>query len=153
MAERFELTFDNLKAWCQRQGYQFSDNAEAGQLAVHYQLLGEPAPLMILPQPQRGMVMLVMKQPYVVPPERRAAVVEGAGLLNSTLLMGAWFLNRDTGELFFRATCTALDTAYSDQAFLHVARVVVGTSERAAPAFRAVALEGAEPAKAIAAVI
>src|SRR5262249_11338292 len=129
------------------------ENTQLGQLAVHYQLLGQPAPLMILPQPQRGMVMFVMKQPYAVPPERRAAVDEACGRLNATLVMGAWMQNRDSGELFFRATAAALDTAYSDPGLLHIARVVVGTSERAAPAMHAVAIEGAEPAKALAAVL
>jgi len=150
--DRFVLSFETLKAWCQRQSYQFSENVELGQLAIHYQLLGHPAPLVVLPQVQRGMVMLVMKQPFSVPVDRRDAISDAANRLNATLLMGAWALNRDTGELFFRATVPALDVGYTDQGLLHVARIVVGTSERAATAMRAVALEAADPEKAISAI-
>lgn len=148
----FVLSYETLKAWCERQKYQFSTNAELGQLAVHYQLLGQPAPLMILPQLPRGMVMLVMKQPFTVPVERRAAIIDGTALLNATLLMGAWALNRTTGELFFRATVPALDIAYTDQGLVHVARIVVGTSEKAAPVLRSIALDGAEPIAAISSI-
>lgn len=151
-APRFVLSYDNLVAWCQRQGYQFSENIELGQVAVHYTLLGQPAPLMILPQLSRGMVMLVMRQPYVVPVDRRPAVADATARLNATSFMGAWAINRDAGELFFRATVVALDVGYSDAGLLHVGRVVVGTSEQAAPALRSIALDGADPAKALASI-
>ncbi len=145
----FVLSFETLKAWCQRQKYELSENAELGQIAVHYVLLGQRAPLLILPEPARGMVMFVMKQPYAVPADRQAAVAEAAQILNATSYMGAWALNRDAGELYFRVTVPALDIQYSDAGVLHVARVVVGTSEKAAPALRSVALDGADPTKAI----
>ena len=134
--DRFVLSFETLKAWCQRQQYEFSENAELGQLAIHYQLLGEPVPLMVLPQLARGLVLFVMRQPFVVPAERRIAVLEGAGLLNASSFMGASAINRDTGELFFRVSIAALDIGYTDAGMLHVARIVVGTSEKAAPALR-----------------
>lgn len=152
MSERFLLSFENVKAWCQRNKYEFSENAELGQLAIHYLLLAERAPLMIIPHTNRGMVMFVMKQPFTVPAERRAAITDAAGILNAIQLMGAWALNRDTGELFFRVTLPALDTGYTDQVLLHVSRIVVGTSEMAAAALRSIALEGAEPVKTIAAI-
>ncbi len=150
--ERFVLSFDMLKAWCVRQKYTFSENEKAGQLAVHYQLLGQPAPLMILPEPSRGMVVFAMKQPFTVPAERRAAIVDAASILDATSFMGAWVLNRDSGELIFRVTVPALDIGYTDTGVLHVARVVVGTAERAAPALRAIALEGADPANVVSAL-
>lgn len=151
MASSFVLSFDNIKAWCQRQSYEFSENADLGQLAIHYMILGKPSPLMVLPQLSRGLVMFVMKQPFAVSPDRRDAVAEGAGRVNATLFMGAWVLNHGDGELFFRATIPALDTAYTDQGLLHVGRLVVGTSEKLAPAFRSIALEGADPATVLAA--
>lgn len=151
-APRFVLSFENVKAWCARQGYEFRANDEAGQLAINYQLLGQQAPLLFLPQPSRGMVMLVMRQPFAVSPERRAAVLDACARLNVTSFMGAWVLNQETGELFFRITIPALDIAYTDQALVHCARIVVGTSEKAAPAFKSIALDGADPAKAISAI-
>lgn len=150
---RFVLSYENLKAWCDRQKYEYRANDEVGQLAINYALLGQPSPLMILPHLSRGMVMLAMRQPYSVPADRRAAILEATSLLNSTSLMGAWTANRETGEIFFRVTVVALDIGYTDQGLLHVARVVVGTSEKAAPALRAVALDGAEPSKAISALV
>jgi len=148
----FVLSFESLREWCQRQGYEFAENVELGQLAIHHQLLGEPAPLMILPQPPRGMVMFVMRQPFVVPEDRRAAMVEAAGLLNSMTVMGAWVQNPENREVYFRVTVPALDIQYTDAGVLHVARIVVSTSERAAAALQSVALHGAEPAAAIAAL-
>jgi hypothetical protein len=141
----FALTFETLKAWCVRQQFQTSENAPLGQLAIHQNLLGQPAPLVIMPHFARGMVMFAMKQPYTVPRDRWTPIVEASALLDANLLMGAWVSNRETGELIFRVTIPALDIEYTDQGLVHVSRVVVGTSERAAPALRAIALEGADP--------
>ena len=141
----FALTFETLKAWCERQSYAYGENPQLGQVAVKYELLGAPAPLMFLPQLDRGMVMLAMKQPFTVPAARRAAMLEATAILNARVLMGAWVLRED-GEVFFRVTVPALDVHFGDQGMLHVARIVVGTSERAAPLLRAVALDGADPA-------
>jgi len=41
---------------------------------------------------------------------------------------------------------------YTDQGVLQISRIVVGTSELAAPALRSIALDGAEPVKAISAI-
>ncbi len=147
--ESFQLSFANLKAWCERQKYQFSENAQLGQLAIHYQLLGQPAPLLVLPQLDRGMVMFVMRQPYAVPEDRRIDIARAVTLLNAQVFMGAWVINSQTGELFFRVSIPALDTQYSDEGVLHVARIAVGTSEKLAPALKAVALEGADPVKSM----
>jgi hypothetical protein len=151
--ELFVLSFENLKAWCVRQSYQFSENAQLQQLAIHYQLLGQPAPLMVIPQLDRGMLMFVMAQPFKVPEERRLDVMRAAALLNAQTFMGAWVINTQTGELFFRVTIPALDTQYSDQVVLHVARVAVGTSEKVAPALKAIALDGADPVSSLQAAL
>ena len=150
---RFVLSYENLKAWCDRQSYEYRANDEVGQIAINYALLGQPSPLMVLPHLSRGMVMFAMRQPYSVPADRRPAILEATSMLNSTSLMGAWTANRETGEIFFRVTVVALDVGYTDQGLLHAARVVVGTSEKAAPPLRAVALDGAEPTKAISSLV
>jgi hypothetical protein len=67
--------------------------------------------------------------------------------------MGAWALNREFGELYFRVTLPVVDIQYTDAGVLYAAQVVLGTSEKAAPALRAIALDGAEPIKTISAVI
>ena len=145
----FALGFESLKAWCQRQSYEFRANAELGQLAIAYRILGEDVPLMILPQLARGMVMFAMKLPFKAAVERRAAAAESATLLNASSFMGTWVVNGQTGEIFFRVTVPALDIEYSDAGLLHVARVVVGTTEKAAPGWKAVVLEGAAPETAV----
>jgi hypothetical protein len=146
---RFELDGASLEAWCNRQGYTYK--AVDGQLIVEYAVLGLPAPLIVLPQIDRGMVMLVMRQPYAVPAARFVAVTQAANTLNASSFMGAWVLNDEKAELYFRVTVVALDTQYTDESLLHAARVVVGTSEVAAPVLRAIALDGAEPGATIAA--
>jgi hypothetical protein len=150
--ELFQLSFETLKAWATRQKYEFSENAQLGQLAIHYQLLGQPAPLMVIPQADRGLLMLVMRQPYQVPEERRAEVARACSLINSQVFMGACVINSQTGELFFRVSIPMIDTQYSDQGVLHVARIAVGTSEKLAPALKAVALDGADPVKLLNAI-
>lgn len=150
---RFVLSYENLKTWCDRQNYEYRANDELGQLAINYTLLGQASPLMILPHLSRGMVMLAMRQPFSVPADRRPAILEATSMLNSTSLMGAWTANRETGEIFFRVTVVALDIGYTDSGLLHAARVVVGTSEKAAPALRSIALDGAEPHHAISALV
>lgn len=147
--ELFQLSFDTLKAWCVRQKYEFSENAQLKQLAIHYQLLGQPSPLLVIPQFERGMLMFVMKQPYAVPADRREAVIKSAAMLNATTFMGAWVVNTETGEVFFRVTVPAMDTQYSDEGLLQVARIAVGTAEKVAPALRKVALEAGDPLQSL----
>lgn len=148
-ANYFELDGASVEAWCRRQGYMY--RAADGQVIVEYTVLGLPAPLVFLPQLDRGMVMLVMRQPYAVPAARFVAVTQAATILNASSFMGAWVLNDEKAELYFRVSIVALDTRYTDESLLHVARVVVGSSEVAAPVLRAIALDGAEPGAAIAA--
>ena len=145
----FTLDYETLRAWCVRQQYEHRANAEAGQLAISYKILEADAPLMVLPQPSRGMVLFAMEMPFRATPERHAALFEAIALLNANAYMGAWVLNSETGELFFRVTVPSLDTQYTDGGLVHVARVVVGTCERVAAGLRAVALDGAAPQTAV----
>ena len=150
---RFTLSFENLKAWCLRNKYSFSEDTKRGHLALQQQLLGQATPIMMLPQLDRNMLVIVMRQPYDVPPDRHAAIIEAAALLNSTSFMGAWALNREFGELYFRVTLPVSDIQYTDAGMLYTAQVVLGTSEKVAPALRAIALDGADPIKTISKVV
>ncbi|HET9620580.1 MAG TPA: YbjN domain-containing protein [Kofleriaceae bacterium] len=150
---RFTLSFENLKAWCQRNRYGFSEDAKRGHLAVHQELLGQAVPIMMLPQLDRNMLVMVMRQPFDVPRERQAAILDACALLNATSFMGAWALNREFGELYFRVTLPVVDIQYTDAGVLYAAQIVLGTSERAAPAMRAIALEGADPFATLSKVI
>lgn len=146
----FMLTPENLARFCERQSFQFQQ-APGGPIAVLYQLLGQPAPLQLIPWPERNMLTLAMTLPFTVPPERQAAVGEALTTLNAMSFMGAWVLNTDKGELYFRDTLPVLDNQYSDEGLLFVAKVVVSTAERLAPALYRIAREGGAPELVIAA--
>ncbi len=152
MTTTFALSFDALRGWCERQKYTFRANAEQQQLAIDYTILGQPAPLLVIPHFPRGMLMFLMRMPFTVPVDKVEAALDAAARINSTILMGAWVVNRETGEVLFRVTIPALDTQYSDDSLLHSARVCVGSAERAAPVLRSIILDGADAAPAIAAL-
>jgi hypothetical protein len=155
MAEstRFTLSFENLKAWCLRNQYSFSEDAKRGHLALPHQLLGQPTPIMLLPQRNGNSLAIVMRQPYEVPQARYAAIIEAITLLHANAVMGTWVLNREFGELYFRVTLPVSDIQYTDAGVLYTAQVVLRTSEEAGQALRAIALDGAEPIKTMSAVI
>lgn len=125
----FNLTFDNLKSFCERQKFQYLSNTELGQLAVLYKILGKDAPLMIIPRTERGMVTLAITEPFTVPVERYPLIGEALARLNASSYMGAWVLNFDKGEIYFRITLPALDNEYTDQGLFFAARVVVSSAE------------------------
>lgn len=139
---KLTLTYENIQAWCDRQGFKYLTNPQAGQLAVLYRILEHDAPLQILPYPDRGMVTFAMSLPFAVPAERYPFVKEALTQLNSRSYMGAWVLNPDKGEIYFRVTLPALDNEYSDQGLFFACRVVVSSSEGAAPALFRIAQQG-----------
>jgi hypothetical protein len=125
----FVLSFDNLKSFCDRQRFTFKINEELGQLAVLYRILGQDAPIIIIPRPERGMLTLAVVLPFAVPLARYPFVVEALARLNAAAYMGTWVLNFDKGEIYFRVTLPALDNLYTDEGLFLAARVVVSTSE------------------------
>jgi hypothetical protein len=125
----FTLTFDNLKSFCERQQFQYLSNTELGQLAVLYKILGKDAPLIIIPRLERGMMTLTITLPFSVPLERYPLIGEALARLNASSYMGAWVLNFDKGEVYFRVTVPALDNEYTDQGLFFAARVVVSSAE------------------------
>jgi hypothetical protein len=143
----FMLTPENLAHFCERQNFQFQQT-EQGQIAVLYQIMGQPSPLQMLPWPDRNMVTLAVTLPFTVPNERFSAVSEALTAANSMSFMGTWVLNTDNGQIYFRDTLATLDNQYSDDGLLFVARIVVSSAERLAPLFYRVAIEGA-PASSV----
>lgn len=125
----FVLTFDNLKSFCERQKFQFLVNSELEQLAVLYKILGKDAPLILIPRLERNMVTLALALPFRVPVERHSQLSEALARLNASSYMGAWVLNFDKGEIYFRVTLPALDNEYTDQGLFFAARIVVSSAE------------------------
>jgi hypothetical protein len=125
----FVLNFENLKSFCERQKFQFLVNVELGQLAVLYKILGKDAPLILIPRLERGMLTLALALPFRVPLERYPLIGEALARLNASSYMGAWVLNFEKGEIYFRVTLPALDNEYTDQGLFFAARVVVSSAE------------------------
>jgi hypothetical protein len=141
----FVLNYANVKSWAERLQLPFRYSDEAGQIAVLCRLLDSDVPLVFIPRPERGMLTMALTMPYAVPAERFAVVGEALTLVNARSYMGAWILNMDKGEIYFRITMPALDVVYNDQALRFVATLVVSSAEAMVRPLRAVAIEGAGP--------
>ena len=151
--QRFVLSFQSLVSWCERHEYEFQANDELEQIAIRYGLMETSTPLMIIPQWDSGMVVFAMRQPYQVPEDRVAAILAATNRLNSMSFMGAWSVNIDSRELFFRVAIPVQEIQYTDNGVLAVARAVVGNSETATPTLHAIAIEGTDTDTALAALI
>lgn len=139
----FALTLDSLRAWCERQNLRCLHNAELGQLAIP-RLIDRDAPIRIIPRPDRRMMTFAMLLPFQVPEDRYEAVSRAATLANSSSFMGAWVLNSQRGELYFRITLPTSGALYDDEGIRFVVQVLVGTVDTLANAFHQVAVEGAD---------
>jgi hypothetical protein len=144
----FVLNYANIKGWAERLGLGFRYSDEAGQIAVVCRLLDIDTPLVFIPRPERGMLTMAVTLPFQVPSERFPVVGEALTLLNARSFMGAWILNMDKGEIYFRITVPALDVSYSDQALRFVAGVVASSAEAMVGVLHAVACQGA-PASSV----
>ncbi len=149
--ERFVLSFANLKAWCVRNDYEHQANDELEQIALIYRLMDKLTPLMVIPQP--GIFVFAMRQPYQVPPDRVAAVLTATNRLNALSFLGAWSVNEETREVFFRVAAIVDDVHYTDSSLLTLAQAVVGNSEKAMSTLHAIATENADAETALAALI
>jgi hypothetical protein len=59
--------------------------------------------------------------------------------------MGAWILNSDKGEIYFRITLPAMELEYSDETLRFFASLVVSSAEAMAKLLYTVAHKGASP--------
>lgn len=145
----FVLNYANIKSWAERLGLAFRYSDEVGQIAVLCHVLDVDVPMVFIPRSERGMLTLAITLPFTVPPERFAEVGAALTVLNARSYMGAWILNADKGEIYFRITVPALDVTYTDQALRFVAGIVASSAETLAARLHAIAKEGA-PAASVA---
>lgn len=147
MAAGFVLTYPNIKAWADRLGLPFRYSDEMGQIALRCRIddVSDELSVLFIPRPERGMLTLALTLPFSVPAARNQPMSEALALLNARSYMGAWILNVDKAELYFRITIPALDVIYSDQSLRFVASVVVSSAEAMVHRLRAIAQEGAAP--------
>jgi hypothetical protein len=145
----FVLNYASIKSWAERLGLAFRYSDEAGQIAVLCRVLDVDVPMVFIPRSERGMLTLAITLPFSVPADRFGEVSTALTLLNARSYMGAWILNADKGEIYFRITVPALDVTYTDQALRFVAGIVASSAETLAARLHAIAKEGA-PASSLA---
>ncbi len=141
----FSLSYSTVKAWAERLKLPFRASDEAGQIAVRCRLLDSDVPLLFIPRPERDMLTVAITLPFVAKTERFAALTTALATLNVRSYMGAWILNPERGEVYFRVTLPTVDTAFSDDSLRFVARVVLSSAEAMAQPLYAIAHEGASP--------
>ena len=141
----FPLRYSTVKAWAERLRLPFRASEEAGQIAVRCRLLDSDVPLLFIPRPERDMLTVAITLPFVAPPERFPVLTVALATLNVRSYMGAWILNPERGEVYFRITLPTLETDFSDDALRFVARVVLSSAGAMAQPLFAIAHEGASP--------
>lgn len=129
MPEPYALDLAAVRAFCDRNGVPYVTNDELGQIAI-------PRPdrpawaVRIVPRPERGMLTVAYPLPGRIPADRVPALQAAAGLLNARTFMGAWVLNTDSGELYFRYTMLTDHVLYDDESLRLTIQVVIGSVER-----------------------
>lgn len=141
----FLLSYRTVKAWAERLKLPFRANEETGQIAVRCRLLDSDVPLLFVPRPEREMLTVAITLPFTVDNERFSPIEVALSSLNVRSYMGAWILNQEQGEVYFRVTLPTLETEFSDEALRFVARVVLGSAEAMAAPLREIAKAGADP--------
>ncbi len=145
MPFRFILTYPNLKGWADRLRVPYRFNEEVGQVAVLTRVMDADVPLVFIPRLDRGMMTMAVTLPFTVPEARNPAVGESLTILNARSYMGAWILNADKGEIYFRITLPAMELEYSDETLRVFAALVVSSAEAMAKLLYSVAHQDAKP--------
>lgn len=147
--ELFALTLDGMKAWCERKKLRYMVNEQLGQLAIP-RPVDPPQAIRVIPRPERGMMTFAVPLPFAVPKDRHVAMDQALALVNSASYMGAWVLNHQRDEAYFRVTVPTRGVGYEDGAVEYLLQIVIGSVDRITPGLRAVALEGAPPERILA---
>ncbi len=138
MSDAFVLDVAAVEAWCARAGLACGRSEDGGQLVIPRP--GEGAiPLRVLAYPERGLLSFAMALGGEVSPERRAAVLDGIARANAVVFMGAWVLNSDLGQLYYRLTVPTHGVAYTDVSLKTLVEVTIGTTMASAAALADVA--------------
>jgi hypothetical protein len=91
------------------------------------------------------MLTVAITLPFVVKTDRFDAITTALSTLNVRSYMGAWILNPERGEVYFRVTLPTLETEFTDDALRFVARVVLSSAEAMAQPLYSIALDEANP--------
>ena len=127
-ANRYPLDYDALKDFCERQGLAIFVNEELKQLAI-------PLPdrdgfaLRLVPRTDRGMLTVAFPLPGTIPEDRLEELARAANLLNSRTFLGAWVVNAESQEMYFRQTVHTEGVLYTDHAVRELLQTVIGTAD------------------------
>ncbi len=134
-----EIDIARLRAWCDARGIPTEIDASGRQLAIPVQ---GARPVVVLSRDERGMVTFLSAFPFTVSDGDRDEYCRALALLNSASYMGAFVLNSQTGETYFRLTVLSRGTTMTDDAVGGLLEVVVSSVAGTTAALRGVATEG-----------
>jgi hypothetical protein len=134
----FALDIAALEAWCGRVGLACARSDDGSQLIIPRPGEGA-APLRALAYPDRGLLSFAIRLAGEVAPARRAAVLDRVARANAVVFMGAWVLNSDLGQLYFRLTVPTRGVAYTDASVKTLVEITIGTAMASAAALADVA--------------
>ncbi len=132
MSESHTLDYESLKEFCERQGLAYFTNDELQHIA-------SPNPdrkgwaLRLVPRPERGMLTFAFPLPGELPDDRIEALSLAANLLNARTFLGAWVVNREMAEMYFRQSVPTTGVLYTDDAVRELMQIVIGTVEMMLP--------------------
>ena len=132
----YALNLETLAQWCVRQKLNYLVQEQAAMVVIPRG--PSEAPVRAIYRGDRSMLSWIIGLPLIVPEDRRAELARAVTLLNSGSFMGAWVLNQQNGELYFRITVPTHQTTWTDDAVMYVVRVLMGTADAAAPVLAAV---------------
>ena len=138
-----QLDYDGIQAFCERNGLPYLKNPDLKQVAIP-RPMREGFAVRVVPRPERGMCTFAYPLPTQLPLGRLDALEAAANRMNGRTFLGAWVVNRDTREIYFRQTVFSKGAAHTDASVLEILKLVIGTVEIMLPRLTEV-LEGKDP--------
>lgn len=139
-----ELSLQTIVAWLKSNDARHALDEKNGVLFVLRDDAEEPH-LRILDRSERGMLTWAIVLPFEIPSERQMHVCVALNLINSASFMGAWILNTQKREVYFRVTVPIVGTAWDGEALAYMVQLMLSTTGQLREPIRKVALEGADP--------
>lgn len=146
MSGTFPLDLEAFVGFCERNAISYVVNDALQQVSV-------PRPdaegwaVRFVPRPERSMATIAYPLPGRIPADRLPELARAANLLNARTYLGAWVVNADAAELYFRQSVGTEGVLFDDHGVRQLLQTVIGSVEVCLQRWEQV-LEGA-PAEAI----
>lgn len=128
MSGTFPLDLEAFVGFCERNAIAYVVNDALQQVSV-------PRPesdgwaLRFIPRPERGMATIAYPLPGQIPPDRLAELARAANLLNARTYLGAWVVNDEAAELYFRQSVGTEGVLFDDHGVRQLLQTVIGSVE------------------------